>query len=254
MNDAAAEQACLAVGRVVEHAGLPRRYAVLAGNEIDLDALRATAEPSRPRRTGRAHAHEHLVPPDTERLLDGALADPVHVAQAHAAGAQCFARPDDDAPRRRIEPHHIERIAGRDAEPAALSDREANDAVVAAEHLAIEIDDVARLGRARPQALDHFGVAAGRHEADILAVVLVRDRKTELASELASLGLAALTERKAQHVELLARGREQEIALVALRIARAIERASAAGERARGDVVPGGDRKSTRLNSSHLGI
>src|SRR4029453_14145358 len=101
MNDAAAEHACLPVGRVVEHAGLPRRYAVLAGNEIDLDALRTTAEPGRPRRAGRAHAHEHLVPPDTQRLLDGALADPVHVAQPHAAGTQCFARTDDDAPRRR---------------------------------------------------------------------------------------------------------------------------------------------------------
>src|SRR5262245_57818339 len=227
MNDAAAEHACLPVGRVVEHAGLSRRYTILPGDEIDLDSLRTTAEPGPPRRSGRAHAHEHLVPPDTERLLNGALADPVDVAQPHAAGAQRLARADDDAPRRRVEPHHIERIAGRNAKPAALSDREANDAVMSAEPLAHEVDHVGRLGRARPQALDHLGVAAGRHEADILAVVLVSNRKAELAGELASLGLAALTQRKAQHVELLARSREQEIALVALRIAGAIERAAA---------------------------
>src|SRR5262245_483951 len=229
MDDSAAEHTGLPVGRIVEHAGLPRRNAVLAGDEIDLDALRATAEPGGPRRAGRAHPHEHLVPAGTQRLLNGALTDPVHIAQPHAARSQRLARTDDDAPRRRIEPHHIERIARRYAEPAALSDRESNDAVVAPEHLAIEIDDVARLGRARPQALDHLGIAAGRHETDILAVVLVRDREAELASELAGLGLRALAERKAQHVELLARGREQEIALVALRIARTIERASAAG-------------------------
>src|SRR5262245_43497100 len=126
LDDSAAQHARLPVGRIVKHAGLPRRYAVLPGDQINLDALRATAEPGRPRRSGRAHPHEHLVPANTKRLLDRALADPVDVAQPHAARPQRLARADDDAPRRRIEPHHIERIASRDAKPAALSDREAN--------------------------------------------------------------------------------------------------------------------------------
>ena len=39
---AASEHARLPVGRIVEHAGLPRRDAFLAVNEIDLDAARAT--------------------------------------------------------------------------------------------------------------------------------------------------------------------------------------------------------------------
>ncbi len=51
--------------------------------------------------------------------------------------------------------------------------------------------------------------------------------------------LVALAERKAQEVELLARGREQEIALVALLLAGAVERAPAARQRPRGDVVAG---------------
>ena len=82
-------------------------------------------------------------------------------------------------------------------------------------------------GGARLQPLDHIGVVPGRHEADVLAVVLVGDRQPELARKLARLGLGALAEREAQHVELLARGAEQEIALVALFLARAEKPAAA---------------------------
>ena len=95
-------------------------------------------------------------------------------------------------------------------------------------------------GRARLQPLDHVGVAAGRHEADVLAVVLVGDREAEArARARASRALVMLAERKAQQVELLARGGEQEIALVALLLAGAVERAAAVGQRARRDVVAG---------------
>ena len=79
----------------------------------------------------------------------------------------------------------------------------------------------------------------GRHEADVLAVLLVGDRKAEAARQLARLRLGAIAEREAQQVELRARGGEQEIALVALGLARAIERAAAARQRARGDVMAG---------------
>src|SRR5437899_5645807 len=116
-------------------------------------------------------------------------------------------------------------MSGRDAEPAPLPDGEMDDAVVVAKHAAGHIDDLARLGGARPQPLDHVGVAPGWHEADVLAVVLVGDRKLEAPRELARLGLGALAEREAQRFELLARGGEQEIALVTLGVARAIERA-----------------------------
>ena len=49
-----------------------------------------------------------------------------------------------------VEPHHIKRRAGRDAEPAPLADGEMDDAVVTAEHAAVEIDDLA--GRRRRPA------------------------------------------------------------------------------------------------------
>ena len=59
--------------------------------------------------------------------------------------------------------------------------------------------------------------------------------------------LVALAERKAQKLELLARGAEQEIALVALLLAGAVERAAAAGERPRGDVMAGGQHLGAEL-------
>ena len=76
--------------------------------------------------------------------------------------------------------------------------------------------------RARLQPLDDVGVAPARHEADVLAVFLVGDRKAELARELARLRLGQVAERKAHVAQLLARGGEQEIALVAIVVARAI--------------------------------
>ena len=98
---------------------------------------------------------------------------------------------------------------------------------------------VAGFGRARLEALDHIDVMPGRHEADVLAVVLVGDRQTEFARKLARLRLAALAEREAQNIELLARGAEQEIALVALFLARAEQAAAAFGQRPRRDVMSG---------------
>ena len=47
MDEAATKHARLALGRVVKDAGLSRRYAFLAVHEIDLDPVRAPAEPGR---------------------------------------------------------------------------------------------------------------------------------------------------------------------------------------------------------------
>src|SRR5262249_58309702 len=116
---------------MIEDAGLPGRNAVLAGDEIDLDAVRTAAEPGGVRRPGRAHLDVDLVPAGAERMIDRPFAEPVHVAQPHAARAQRLARADDDAPSCRVEPDHIERIAGSHAETAALSDRAMDDAVMA---------------------------------------------------------------------------------------------------------------------------
>ncbi len=118
---------------------------------------------------------------------------------------------------------------------------------MAAEHAAGEVDDVARHRRARQEALDHVAVAAGRHEADVLAVLLVGDREPEAARELAHLRLGPVAERKAHEVELLARGGEQEIALVARLLAGAKQRARSIGEPARRHIVAGRERLGAEL-------
>ncbi len=141
---------------------------------------------------------------------------------------QRLARTDDDAPSGRIEMDDIERLAEGDADAAALADGEVDDAVVAAEHAAVDVDDVAGLGGARLELADHVGIAAARHEADVLAVRLLGDREPELARRGARLGLGHRPEREAEIGELGGRRREQEIALVAVEIGRPVKRAAGA--------------------------
>src|SRR5262245_19552446 len=118
-------------------------------------------------------------------------------------------------------------MTGCDAKPAALAHGEVNDAGVAAEYPDFKIDDIAGLGSAGLETLYHLCVAAGWHEADVLAVVLVGDRKAEAARQLPSLRLGLVAEGEAQHLKLLARGGKQEIALIALFLTGPVKRAAA---------------------------
>ena len=97
------------------------------------------------------------------------------------------------------------------------------------------------------QAADDVGVAPGRHKADVLAVLLVGDFKTEAPRQFARLRLGHVAERKAQVIELLARGREQEIALVAIGIGGAHQRARSVAKAARGDIMSGRQRLRAKL-------
>ena len=106
--------------------------------------------------------------------------------------------------------------------PAALSDGEMDDAVVAAEHPPVEVDDLARAAAPGPQPLDHIGIMSARHEADVLAVLFVGDRKTVTPRQLPRFRLGPIAERKTQEIELGRRGGKQKIALVALGFAGAV--------------------------------
>src|SRR5262249_53594 len=132
-------------------------------------------------------------------------------------------------------------------EPLALADGEMRNALVAAEHIAIDVDDVARIHRIRPEPRDDICIAPGRHEADVLTVVLVGDREAEAPREIARLLLGHVAERKAQILKLLARGREQEIALVTLSIRRTNEGGGAVGKTAGGDIMTGRKRRRAEL-------
>ena len=75
----------------------------------------------------------------------------------------------------------------------------------------------------------------------------VGDRQAEAPRQLPRLCLGLLAERKAQQIELRARGRGQKIALVALGLARAIERTTAVRQRPRRHIVAGGQNAGAKL-------
>src|SRR5579862_7380682 len=246
-DDAAAQHTSLAFGGIIEDASLAGRHAILARDQFDLDgAMGVEAQPRRPRRPRRANLHKDFGTP-FHRLADGAVAEPIDIAEPDAARAQRFARTDHDPARGGVEPHDIERRAGREAETAALADGEMDDAVMMAQHPAVEVDDFARRRGARAQSLDDVRIMPARHEADVLAVLLVGDRKAEPARQFAGIRFAAIAERETQQIELPARGGEQEIALIALGFAGAIKRAAAAGQSARGDVMAGGQHGGAKI-------
>src|ERR1700719_1303916 len=175
-DETAAEHARLADTRIIQRTSLAGSNAFLAAGKFHLDAGRTAYKPSRMRRTRRPHLHEDVDAPVRRYGVKRTFADPVHVAQLHLRDAQCFTGTNDDPPVGGVEPHHIERLPGRNTETAPLADREINYAGVTAQHPPGEIDDVARRGGARPQPFDHVCITAGGHEADVLAVGLFGNR------------------------------------------------------------------------------
>ncbi len=133
-----------------------------------------------------------------------------------------------------------------DRQAAALADREADDAVVAADDGAREIDDLARLVRLGAQLAHDAGIVAVRHEADVLAVGLVGHGEVEAFGQRAGLTLRHVAEREAQEVELLGGRAEQEITLVARRVAAAMEFGTGLAQDA-ADVMAGGQRLGAEL-------
>ena len=196
----AAQHARLRRGGSVEDAGLPGRYAGLRGEQFD---FAAGHEPRRRRLARRAHAHCDVEAARIE-VFELSLAEPIDVALKNAARRQRFARADVDFCARRVERRDIERLGGGDAKPAPLADRVMNDALVTAEHAAVDMDDLARRRGARHDAFDHLSIAARRHEADVLAVGLLRNGETVLSRERAHLRLGQIAQREAQQGELLA--------------------------------------------------
>src|SRR6202000_2923559 len=117
------------------------RYALFARDQFDLIPAIGGAQPRRLRRAGRSHAHENLEPV-ADRAIEIAVADPVDVAQHDAIHPQRLARPDHDAAACGIKLHDVQRRAGGDAEALALADGEMNDALMAADDMAVEVNDI----------------------------------------------------------------------------------------------------------------
>src|SRR5690606_10897171 len=108
------------------------------------------------------------------------------------------------------------------AKSPPLTDGEINDPFMPPQYAPIEMHHLARRCCFRLQPLYNRRIAAGRDKADVLAVRLFGDNaKPHARGKCPRLGLCQIAKRKAQKLELLARGGEEEIALVALKIARA---------------------------------
>ena len=153
----------------VKHASLPGRHAILALGEIDTDPRRLNEQRRRLQGPARADPCQDILTAPGQ-VLQGLIAKPIHVSKRDVARAQPLPRADHDLAALGIELHHLEGLGRRHADPAPLADGVIDDAAMPPEHAAVDMDDVARLCRARAQPLDDPGVAAGGHEADVLAV------------------------------------------------------------------------------------
>src|SRR5580700_1985536 len=204
---------------VVEHRRLARRDRTgrRVEDELGLPGARAGAEPCRyPRlRWAKLRRHRHA--------FGRWRAEPIELAERNSGLGQSSSRTDDDAPPFGLDLQHIERLVGGDPEPFALPDREMGDAIVPAEHPPAAVDDVAWLPGLGPQPLDETGVGSVRHKADVLTVGLVRDRQAEMPRQDTRRVLGELAQWKPQELEFLPLRGKQEIALVARRVACAVE-------------------------------
>ena len=127
------------------------------------------------------------------------------------------------------------------------------------------VHDGAGLGGAGAEPLDHAGIAARGHEADVLAVGLARDREAEARRLRPHPLLGEIAEGEAQEVELRRGGGEEEVALVPAAIDRAVQlgpggahdapRIVAGGERVRAEIA--GERQQVAeldaLVAAHAG-
>src|SRR5260221_6526153 len=231
LDETATKHTRLPLAQIVKHASLSGRYAVLAVDQLDFAALGTMPQPGRLRRAGRTHLYEDLAAIIGKGFAQQLVPNPVDVAQHNTTCPQCLARADHHTPALRIETHHIERRTNRDTQAAPLTHCEMNNAGVLAENLSVQIDDLAGFRRTRVQTFDDVGIVAGRYEANILAVMLVRNRQAETTGKLTGFRLGSLTEWKAQNVQLRTRGAEQEVALVTLLVPCAIKCAPAAWQR-----------------------
>src|SRR6185312_13378931 len=112
---------------------------------------------------------------------------PVRFTRRQRTASQLFLPADDDAARIAFEPHDVTRVAQRHAGALALPDGVAFDSLVAADHLAVGGDELARQIDLAPAPADEGRIIAVGHEADFLAVLLVGHAQPEAPGDFADL-------------------------------------------------------------------
>ena len=115
----------------------------------------------------------------------------------------------------------------RDAEAFALADRIERHAIMMAEHVSVHVDDITGMQAAGRMLFQIRFVIIVRHEADFLAVRLVRDRQMPIFRHPARLGLMVIAERHEEVREAVLIEMIERIRLVFLRIDAFLEQPTA---------------------------
>src|SRR6185437_13856356 len=92
-------------------------------------------------------------------------------------------------------------VAGK-TKTFALADCEMDHAIVAAEHLAVEIDDIAGSRGVGAQLFHYGNITAFGNKTDVLTIRLVGDEKAQFGGDGAHIALFHATQREAQERQL----------------------------------------------------
>ena len=146
----------------------------------------------------------------------------------HLSASKRLLRADNDLIGLGINRHNIKRAfslistrAPANTKASALADRVINHPVVTAKHRAINMYDVTRINRARPQPAHNIAITPIWHKADILTIGLFRDGKTKFPRQIAGFILIKPTKRKPQVIQLFSRRGKQKVGLILGRISTA---------------------------------
>ena len=107
--------------------------------------------------------------------------------------------------------------------PLPLADRVELNAFVLAQHLALEVDDLAAVLLHQLGLLQELPVVVVRHEADLHALLLVGRLELAVMRHRAGIALGLLAQRKHRARQLILPQREQEVALVLAQVAAPLE-------------------------------
>ena len=110
--------------------------------------------------------------------------------------------------------HEIRLGSAPYAESLALPNGISNGALMLAKHLTLSIDDIARLVRRAAVALQKAQIVAIGHEADILAIVLLRIDETLLFGDFAHMGFCETAKRQKRMRQLVLSHKGEHVALI----------------------------------------
>ncbi len=141
---------------------------------------------------------------------------------------QCLTWANDNARIGGIQMHYIKWLTRCNTDTAALTNGIMHDAFMTPQNTAIDMYDIARGRCFRLQLGNNVRIFALRHETNVLAILLLRNRQPHLFCNFADLRLRQMSKREAQIINLVLRGGKEEIALIAIRIDRTEHRAMVA--------------------------